>query len=166
MDIILSRWHQYIEGNQFDTEEVYQLVAAGLANKGITNLRTTTNWHFESTYASPQRQYLSVTRRNLTFKFCAAPFGENGYFFSWWLGQRLPLLMRIFQAIPFIGRPLVRLFFPVTFYSQDTATMFQEATRRAINDIINDLLTSGGQRKLLAEQLTPEIRDPFVQLRK
>ncbi|MBU1700304.1 MAG: hypothetical protein KJ831_09145 [Candidatus Eisenbacteria bacterium] len=39
----------------------------------------------EGGIGTPKRKYLRVTREDMAFDICAAPFG-TGFFFSWWLG--------------------------------------------------------------------------------
>ncbi len=62
-------------------------------------------------------------------------------------------------ALPVIGWLYERLFSPQTYYRFDTALMFQESVRRAVNEVIDSLLTDQGLRALSEEQKKPTIRD-------
>lgn len=61
-------------------------------------------------------------------------------------------------ALPFIGWLYETLFSPVTYYRMDTALMFQESIRRAVNDALDGLLTDQGLQALSEEQRKPIIR--------
>ncbi len=61
--------------------------------------------------------------------------------------------------IPVIGWIYEKIFNPITYYSLDTAIMFQESVRRAVNDVIEGLLSAQGIRALSEEQWKPTIRD-------
>ena len=62
-------------------------------------------------------------------------------------------------AIPVLGWIYQKVFNPNTFYSLDTALMFQESIRRAVNDVIDGLLDEKGLRALSDEMKKPTIRD-------
>lgn len=61
--------------------------------------------------------------------------------------------------IPILGWVYNKLFSPITYYSLDTALMFQESVRRAVNEVIAGLLDEKGLRALTEEQLKPTVRD-------
>ena len=62
-------------------------------------------------------------------------------------------------AIPVLGWIYEKIFNPITFYSLDTALMFQESIRRAVNQVIEGLLSEQGVRALSESQMQPTIRD-------
>lgn len=62
-------------------------------------------------------------------------------------------------AIPVLGWLYEKVFNPITYYSLDTALMFQESVRRAVNETIDGLLSGQGLRALTEEQKKPTIRD-------
>ncbi len=62
-------------------------------------------------------------------------------------------------AIPVLGWIYEKIFNPITYYSLDTALMFQESIRRAVNDVIDGLLDEKGLRALSEDQKRPSIRD-------
>ena len=61
--------------------------------------------------------------------------------------------------IPILGWIYDKVFNPITYYSLDTALMFQESIRHAVNDAINGTLSEQGVRALSEEQMKPTIRD-------
>jgi hypothetical protein len=62
-------------------------------------------------------------------------------------------------AVPVIGWIYDKLFSPITYYSLDTALMFQESIRRSVNEVIDELLEGQGLRALSEDEKRPTIRD-------
>lgn len=62
-------------------------------------------------------------------------------------------------AIPVLGWIYEKVFNPITYYSLDTALMFQESIGRSVNETIDGLLSSQGLRALSDTQKTPTMRD-------
>ncbi len=81
-----GHWHSLIEGFSTSTLDFYELVKAGIARREIPNLKISQVEWKQSGLGSGKRVYLRVSREELNFDICAAPFG-TGYFFSWWLAK-------------------------------------------------------------------------------
>jgi hypothetical protein len=64
-------------------------------------------------------------------------------------------------AMPWLGPLYERLFRPQTYYKIDTALMFQEAVRRAVNDAVDGLTTAKGLRALSEAERKPIMREFF-----
>lgn len=64
-------------------------------------------------------------------------------------------------AMPWLGPLYERLFRPQTYYKIDTALMFQEAVRRAVNDAVDGLTTAKGLRALSEAERKPVMREFF-----
>ena len=62
-------------------------------------------------------------------------------------------------SIPWVGYLYAIIFNPVTYYRLDTALMFQDSIRAAVNEVIDGLLTGQGLRALSEDQKRPSIRD-------
>lgn len=62
-------------------------------------------------------------------------------------------------AIPVVGWLYERFFDPMTYYTSDTALMFQEAVARAVGEVIDSLLSAQGLRALTEDDRKPSIRD-------
>jgi hypothetical protein len=60
------------------------------------------------------------------------------------------------MSLPIIGRLYVFVFNPLTYYRLDTAYMFRDSVRAAVNEIINDLREQKGLRLLGDEELRPD----------
>ena len=61
--------------------------------------------------------------------------------------------------IPVVGWLYDKIFGPNTYYALDTAMMFQESVSRAVNEVLEGLMTDQGLRALSQDQLKPTIRD-------
>lgn len=62
-------------------------------------------------------------------------------------------------AIPVVGWIYRKLFKPLTYFSRDTALMFQESMARAVTESIDALLQDQGLSPLSDEQKRPTMRD-------
>jgi hypothetical protein len=60
------------------------------------------------------------------------------------------------MLLPVIGRLYVFVFNPLTYYRLDTAMMFRDSVRSAVNEVINDLREQKGLRLLGDEELRPD----------
>ncbi|MEP7010169.1 MAG: hypothetical protein ABJC13_07585 [Acidobacteriota bacterium] len=60
------------------------------------------------------------------------------------------------MMLPIIGRLYVFFFNPLTYYRLDTAMMFRDSVRSAVNEVINDLREEKGLRRLGDEELRPD----------
>ncbi|HEX4961393.1 MAG TPA: hypothetical protein VF173_11180 [Thermoanaerobaculia bacterium] len=97
-----GRWYTHVEGASISALDFYTLVRAAVARRKIPDLKIAEVEWQESGLGSGKRIYLRVSRENLNFDICAAPFG-NGYFFSWWLA-RIP---RVLLDLGFLFAALV-----------------------------------------------------------
>lgn len=102
----------------------------------------------------------------------ASPFGGLAYFLALPMmlvavivGLALLARQEVFGpeehilAIPILGWIYEKIFNPITYYSLDTALMFQESVRRAVHEVIDGLLTEQGLRALSETQKKPTIRE-------
>jgi hypothetical protein len=63
--------------------------------------------------------------------------------------------------IPVIGPIYERLFHPITYYKKDTALMFQESIRLAVNEVIDELTKAKGLRSLSESERKPIMNNLF-----
>ena len=63
------------------------------------------------------------------------------------------------NRLPIVGWLYAIIFNPVTYYRLDTAMMFRDSIRNAVNEVIDGLLTGQGLRALTEDQKRPSIRD-------
>jgi hypothetical protein len=60
---------------------------------------------------------------------------------------------------PVVGWIYGKLFNPITYYTLDSTRLFQESVSRAVNDVIDGLLTSQGLQALSEEAKRPFLQD-------
>jgi hypothetical protein len=85
---VLSHWYKLVEGFQTSTFDFYDSVEEAIARRKIPDVEISRVEYGEEGMISARRMYLRVTRENLTFDICGAPFG-TGFFFSWWLKEEV-----------------------------------------------------------------------------
>ena len=143
---IISHWHILLDDFNASALNFYGSVEKALGARKIPDLKVKrVNWR-EGGMLSAKREYLRVSRGDLIYDICAAPYG-TGYFFSSWMAVKAP--------IPIIAA-ITRLFFkPVTYYEVDTRLMFQDSVHRSLTDTIGSIRTAQGLRALTPDELRP-----------
>lgn len=155
---IISHWNTMIEGLSASTKAFYEQLESALQGKEMAGIRTGRVFHKEGGLLSANREYFEVRRNDHVFHICAAPFG-NGFFISWWLGQRQRGLTGLLLMIPIIGPLFARFVAPLTYYKIDTAMMFQSLTHSAVLSIVDGLTANHGIRGLSETERRPTVRD-------
>ena len=89
-----GHWHSMIEDFSTSSLDFYELVKAGIARREIPDLKISQVEWEQGGLGSGKRVYLRVSREELNFDICAAPFG-TGYFFSWWLAKISRVLLDV-----------------------------------------------------------------------
>ena len=153
---VLSHWYYLVDNLQTSSLDFYTAVEQAVARRAVPNAKTSrVDWK-EGGVLSAKREYLRVKRKGLLFDICGAPFGR-GFFISWWLGERSWITALL--AIPLIGPLLGFLARPWTYFKIDTALMFQEAIREAVNEVLDGLTNAQGLRALSEFDRKPILRD-------
>ncbi|HTY11520.1 MAG TPA: hypothetical protein VMF88_10650 [Bacteroidota bacterium] len=162
--VIVSHWHNLIQGLQFSVEDYYNALDAVIEKRKVPEVKVEVTHYREGGIASAKRMYLRIGRRDHIFDVCAAPFGTD-FFVSWWLGQNMKTMGAIINGLPFIGPPLIRLFSPETFYRIDTALMFQDSVHQAVLEVLDDRIKGQGLRSMTESERKPIMRELFKQRR-
>lgn len=63
------------------------------------------------------------------------------------------------MSLPILGWLYVFVFNPLTYYRLDTAMMFRDSIRSAVNEVINELREEKGLRLLGEDELRPDVRE-------
>jgi len=154
---IVSHWYTSMDGLQTSSLDFYAAVEQAIAKHQIPDARTSrVDWR-EGGVFSAKREYLRVRRKEFVFDICAAPFG-TGFFFSWWLGELPSGLWELIGLIPWFGPLMIHMFRRSTYYKMDTALMFQEAVRSAVNECIDALTSTKGLRALSELERKPILK--------
>jgi len=117
------------------------------------HIKTKSVIYSEGGFITANRTYLRVSRGDILFDICAAPFG-TGFFISWWQADK-GFLKRFLLALPFIGRLMERAFYPHTYYHVDSREMFQATIHEILLTTIDALIIEKGLRGLTELERTP-----------
>jgi hypothetical protein len=156
---IISHWHQLIEGLQESPQAVYTQLDQAIAKRDLPKVKLSRVKHRESGLFSSKRLYYRVSRKELIFDICAAPYGR-GFFVSWWLGD-CPVFLWFLLYIPILGRLVMWLFHRETYWKIDTALMFQDSVHAAVLEVLDDLIKAQGLRALSELERKPVMRELF-----
>jgi hypothetical protein len=163
---ILSHWDHMFPGMQQSSKEFYDSIDTFLKEHHLEDAKIERVNIAEGGLLSARREYLQVRRKEHIFYICAAPFG-NGFFVSWWLGERRSGFWALLTHIPYAGRFfafLADMFNPLTYYRVDTALMFQSVTHGAVLGALERVIDAKGMRSLTDIEKKPIMRDFFGQL--
>lgn len=84
---VISHWYHYVEGFSTSGLEFFAAVEEAVKGREIPGASLSRVEFKEGGVLSAKREYLRVQREKTVFDLCAAPYGKNGYFFSWWLAE-------------------------------------------------------------------------------
>ncbi len=155
-----SHWNTMIDNFKFSTTEFYSLLTKELKSHGVNNIKVYEKKISIGNAISTKRLYLRVKWKNYTYDCCCAPFG-NGTFISWYLFTEKTGIKLFVSKIPFIGNYLVQAFFPVTYYSIDTSSMFLSYAQTSVLNVIDNITIESGLRSLTEQERKPIMKDIF-----
>ncbi len=154
---IFSNWYHFNEGLQASPMELYAAIEEAVHRRNIPDIKISrVDWR-EGGILSAKREYLRVRRKELVFDICGAPFG-TGFFVSWWLGELPSGFWALVARIPGFGLLLHWAFRRETYFKIDTALMFQESIRGAVNEVYNQLTQTKGVRALTELEEKPILK--------
>ena len=164
LPVIFSHWDHLIEGLQTSPQQYYASLEAAIERRGLPGAKISRITWREGGIFSAKREYLRVKRKKHIFDICGAPIGD-GFFFSWWLGEKPSGLLSLLAMIPFFG-PVAQVLFrrfikPETYYQTDTALMFQQSVHAAVMEVIDGLTEEKGLRALSELERKPVSREFF-----
>jgi hypothetical protein len=148
-----------LDNFKYSTKEFYKLLTEELESHGIHKIKIQEKYISTGGKLSVKRLYLRVKWKNYTYDCCLAPFG-NGTFISWWMFTEKTGFELLISKIPFAGNYLVKVFFPVTYYSLDTASMFRSYAQASVLKVIDDITKEKGIRIAEADK-KPILNDVF-----
>jgi len=159
--VILSHWHQLIEGLQESPQQIYSQMEQAINSRKLPGVKILRISYKEAGVLSAKREYLRVVRNEYIFDICAAPFG-TGFFVSWWLGTRRKLSKKqvlLLWLLPPIGLLAWLSSRRETFYTLDTAMMFRDSVHTAVMEVVDKVVDAKGLRQLTEEQKKPILKD-------
>jgi len=154
-----AHWNLLLDNFTYSTKEFYGLLKQELESHGIKKITIVEKNISIGNALSSKRLYLRVKWKNYTYDCCCAPFG-NGTFISWWMYSEKTGFEALISKIPFIGGALEKTFFPVTYYTVDTTSMFMTYAQSSVLKVIDDITKSQGIR-LSEQERKPTLQDIF-----
>ena len=126
---ILTHWSYLARGLQYDPATFYETLQGKIEGEKIKGVKIKTAVLTQKGMMSRKREYLRIQYDNLIFDVCGAPFGEANFFFSYWMGVKnmsgcFAIILGILMSIPFIGALIEKNLSSLTYFEQDTASMF------------------------------------------
>lgn len=150
----IGHWNHLFAEMKHDPKEFYNLVIALLNEREIPNVYATIINLKEGGMLSHQRLYLQLSRGDYIFHVCAAPWG-TGFFFSWWVRQRVTGIDELLILIPYFGPRIVKFRQYQSYYKLDTDAMFRSSVHQSIQAAIDKLTTAKGIRGLTELERQP-----------
>lgn len=125
-ELILTHYNCSLP-TQYSPEEFYKIVEEKITNHEVELIKTSRVDLHEKGAFSRKRTYLRARQGDLIFDICGAPYGNNMFFISYWLGQQQKkgCLVALFRWVPIIGDIIDRSSDKLSYYELDTAAMFQ-----------------------------------------
>lgn len=144
-------------GGKYGTQEFYSLVSERIRGYAVPGLEISRISYPQGSVFSANREYLRISRKNLVFDICAAPFGKQ-FFVSFHMGNTKDILHGLILCIPFIGKRVAHAIYRPTFYRSDVEALYRETVSYCIRECIEEYTTSKGFRSPdLGTQLSPSI---------
>ena len=153
----IGNWSHLFPNMQLDPEEFYLLVEEIIELKEIPDAIFSRRTFKQGSIYSYHRLYFEVSRGDYIFHICAAPWG-TGFFFSWWVREKLSLIDAILIMIPIIGPRIVRLRQYKSYYKLDTDTMFRKSVHQSVMEAIDGITKSAGISGLTELERKPDLR--------
>jgi len=161
VSVVLSHWYHLIEGLQDSPLQFYGSVDEAIRRRQLPDVKLARVDYREGGLFSAKREYFRVRRKEYIFDICAAPFGGNAFFVSWWLGETIGFFSGLLLLIPFVGPALVRALRPLTYFRLDTALMFQESVHAAVLEVLDERTSAKGLRMLSELERKPTLGEAF-----
>lgn len=102
---VISRWHHSVGGLSTSTLDFFTSIEEVLKKKE-TPVQTERIQLGEGGILSAKRTYLRISHERFVFDIGAAPFGKD-FFFSWWLGRRMPDLGAMIGCLVLVALPIL-----------------------------------------------------------
>lgn len=146
---IIDGWNKFSSDFFCTSEEFYSKVEQLLRDQEIPDLKMKRVDISESTgMFSDKREYLRITRKDLTYDVGLAPFGKC-IFISCWFGENIGTGVSLLDTIPIIGKVSQILHDrkkAQTYFQADSQAIFKSAVTHAINEAIDYFQAFKGQR--------------------
>ena len=159
----LSHWYHLFPGLGVTPKQFYEELQRRIAGREFPQTQTGIIECSEAGLMSAKRAYLRVSRGDLVFDICGAPFGNDSFFVSYWLGRMrlggcLSVVVAIGVMIPVVGAIIERGLSPMTYYQIDTALMFQQAIHEIVIGYVDELSTAQNIEPISEHERKPSMK--------
>jgi len=153
----IGNWSHLFHDLQYDPNSFYDLVDKILREKQVPEFISRKVNISEGGLLSHNRLYLEVSRGDYIFHICAAPWG-TGFFFSWWVRQKMNDIDQLLILIPFAGSRIVKMRQQKSYYKLDTDSMFRKSVHQCVLAAVDSLTSAKGVRALSELERAPDIQ--------
>lgn len=153
----IGNWSHLFQDMQHDPNTFYDLVERLLKERQVPDFSSKKIIIGEGSILSHNRLYLEISRGDYIFHICAAPWG-TGFFFSWWVRQKMSDIDQLLILIPFAGSRIVKMRQQQSYYKLDTDSMFRKSVHQCVLAAIDSLTTAKGARGLSELERVPDVR--------
>lgn len=162
---LVSQWHRHIEGAQHSVDAFYGDVEAAIERRSIPGVAIRRIELKEGGLLSAKRLYLRISRDDLYFDICGAPFA-NGFFVS----SRLITIKTFKDAVVegdgsgfgnFLSAVGAKALGTDTWYRVDTAMMFQQLIHNALMEVVDALTEQQVLPRVTGSDRKPLMRSFF-----
>ena len=153
----IGNWSHLFPDMQHDPNSFYLLVDKILHEKQVPDFHARKITIGEGGLLSHNRLYLEISRGDYIFHICAAPWG-TGFFFSWWVRQKMSDIDQLLILIPFAGSRIVKMRQYQSYYKLDTDSMFRNSVHQSVLAAVDSLTNAKGMRGLSELERTPDVR--------
>lgn len=157
---LLNRWNVLIHGLHYSSKDYYQKLENILKKENVTGLEITTKNISTGGILSSKRLYAHISYDGFVYEVCAAPFG-NSFFVSYWMSGADSKLKNALARIPLLGKRIVNIFYPETYYRADTSAMFHTLLHETIIALTDEIAEEHNAERLSDNQKIPVMKDIF-----
>ncbi len=153
--VINAQWCHLFDGLQFSSNDFYSTVEANIKARKLDSVACKRINLSQGGIFSSNREYLRITRKNLAYDVCSAPYG-NGFFISYWHGEMTGYIRALLSKVPVIGVYLAKIKEHKTYFQADTEAMFRISIQNSILEAVHEITTAKGLRKLSDVEMQPK----------
>ena len=107
---VVSNWSTLVDDFDTSGQDLFRDIEARVQARKVPNVTVSRVEFKQSGLFSDRREYLRLQRDNLIFDVGAAPYG-TGFFFSWWLVQKVPRFAWLYTVVFLVAAGVVTSMF-------------------------------------------------------
>ena len=158
---VISHWYTPVPNFSTSTQDFYAAVEKELTAQQVPGLKIKKVEFAEGGLFSAKRQYLRMTRDDLVFDVCAAPFGVN-YFFSCRFASVPPTgLMALIKMILSLILEKLNLKLVDTYHKEDTRLMYLTVVEGVVKKLVEEETAAKGITLLQEYSYAPILGDLY-----